>query len=108
MVPFPDIDIIYMDGHTEKQMLPVIKYKNKVIVFVADLIPSAGHIPIPYIMAYDTRPLISMNEKNEFLKTAVENNYFLFFEHDPVHECCSLQETERGIRAKEFFKFSEI
>jgi glyoxylase-like metal-dependent hydrolase (beta-lactamase superfamily II) len=106
--PFSNIDIIYMDGHTEKQMLPVIKYKNKVIVFAADLIPSAGHIPVPYIMSYDTRPLISMNEKSVFLKTAFDKNYILFFEHDPVHECCSLQETEKGIRANEFFKLSEI
>jgi hypothetical protein len=89
-------------------MLPQIQYKNKTIVYMADLLPSAGHIPIPYVMAYDMFPLITMNEKKAFLEEAVENDYILFFEHDPVNECCNLQQTDRGIRAKELFKLSEI
>jgi hypothetical protein len=75
---------------------------------MADLLPSAGHIPIPYVMAYDMYPLTTLNEKKSFLKEAVENNYILFFEHDPVQECCNLQQTEKGIRPKEFFKLEEI
>jgi len=108
-VPFSDnISIRYANGHTKDMMLPQIKYKNKTIVYMADLLPSAGHIPIPYVMAYDMFPLISMNEKKSFLKEAVENDYILFFEHDPVNECCTLQQTDRGIRAKDFFKLGEI
>ena len=108
-VPFSDnISIRYVNGHTKDMMLPQIKYKNKTIVYMADLLPSAGHIPIPYVMAYDMFPLISMNEKKSFLKEAVENDYILFFEHDPVNECCTLQQTDRGIRAKDFFKLGEI
>ena len=75
---------------------------------MADLLPSAAHIPIPYVMAYDMFPLTTINEKKSFLREAIENNYILFFEHDPKYECCNLQQTERGIRAKEFFKLEEI
>ena len=75
---------------------------------MADLLPSAGHIPIPYVMAYDMNPLTTLNEKKSFLKEAVEGDYILFFEHDPVHKCCNLQQTERGIRAKDYFKLEEI
>jgi hypothetical protein len=89
-------------------MLPEIKYKNKTVAFMADLLPSAGHIPIPYVMAYDMNPLITLGEKRNFLNHALANNYILFFEHDPVNECCALQQTERGIRPKEFFKLEEI
>jgi len=103
-----DIDVLYAHGHTDAMMLPKIKYKGKTIVFMADLLPSAGHIPIPYIMAYDMFPLTTLNEKTSFLKEALENDYILFFEHDPVYECCNLQQTERGIRAKDFFKLEEI
>ncbi|MES1215542.1 MAG: MBL fold metallo-hydrolase [Bacteroidota bacterium] len=102
------ISLRFVNGHTESMMLPQIKYKDKTIVFMADLLPSAGHIPIPYVMAYDMFPLTSINEKRSFLKEALEYNYILFFEHDPVHECCNLQQTERGIRPKDFFKLSEI
>jgi glyoxylase-like metal-dependent hydrolase (beta-lactamase superfamily II) len=103
-----NISIRFVSGHTEQMMLPQIKYKDKTIVFMADLMPSAGHLPIPYVMAYDMFPLTSMNEKRSFLKEAIEGNYILFFEHDPVNECCSLQQTERGVRPKDFFKLSEI
>jgi len=107
--PFNEnIAIRFVSGHTESMMLPQIQYKNKTIVYMADLLPSAGHIPIPYVMAYDMFPLTSMNEKKSFLKEAVENDYILFFEHDPVNECCNLQQTDRGIRAKDFFKLEEI
>lgn len=102
------ISLRFVNGHTESMMLPQIKYKDKTIVFTADLLPSAGHIPIPYVMAYDMFPLTSINEKKSFLKEALDNNYILFFEHDPIHECCNLQQTERGIRPKDFFKLSEI
>lgn len=103
-----NINIRFVSGHTESMMLPQINYKGKTVVFMADLLPSQGHIPIPYIMAYDMFPLTSMNEKKSFLKEAIENDYFLFFEHDPVYECCNLQQTERGIRPKDFFKLEEI
>lgn len=102
------IIIRFVNGHTKSMMLPQIQYKNKTIVYMADLLPSAGHIPIPYIMAYDMFPLTTLNEKKWFLKEAIENDYILFFEHDPVRECCNLQQTERGIRPKDFFKLSEI
>ena len=98
-----NITIRFVNGHTKDMMLPQIKYKGKTIVFMADLLPSAGHIPIPYVMAYDMFPLTTLNEKKSFLKEAVENDYILFFEHDPVYECCNLQQTEKGIRPKRFF-----
>ena len=101
--PFKNIDFIFVDGHTDKQMLPVIKDKDKTLVYVADLIPSVGHLPIAYVMGYDTRPLLAMEEKTKFLKEALEKNYTLFFEHDPLNECCSLMQTEKGIRMKESF-----
>ncbi|HEY6504337.1 MAG TPA: MBL fold metallo-hydrolase [Chitinophagaceae bacterium] len=103
-----NITVRFVSGHTESMMLPQVQYRGKTIVYVADLLPSAGHIPIPYVMAYDMFPLTTLLEKKSFLKEAVENDYLLFFEHDPVNECCSLQQTERGIRAKDFFKLSEI
>jgi len=102
------ISVRFVNGHTESMMLPEIKYKDKTVVFMADLLPSAGHIPIPYVMAYDMNPLITLGEKRNFLNHALKNDYILFFEHDPVHECCTLQQTERGIRPKEFFKLEDI
>jgi glyoxylase-like metal-dependent hydrolase (beta-lactamase superfamily II) len=103
-----NIDIRFVSGHTESMMLPQVKYKDRTIVFMADLLPSAGHIPIPFVMAYDMFPLTTLHEKKAFLKEAVEGNYTLFFEHDPVHECCTLHQTEKGIRPKDFFKLDEI
>lgn len=102
------ISLRFVNGHTESMMLPQIKYNDKTIVFMADLLPSAGHIPIPYVMAYDMFPLNTINEKKSFLKEAIENKYILFFEHDPKYECCNLQQTERGIRTKDLFKLEEI
>ena len=108
-VQFTDnISVRFVSGHTESMMLPQINYNGKTVVFMADLLPSAGHIPLPYIMGYDMFPLQTLNEKKSFLKEALENDYILFFEHDKDHECCTLQQTERGIRPKEFFKLEEI
>ena len=103
-----NISIRFVSGHTESMMLPQIKYKGKTIVFMADLLPSAGHIPLPYVMGYDMQPLITLREKKSFLNEAVDSDYILFFEHDPVHECCTLLQTEKGVRANDFFKLSEI
>jgi glyoxylase-like metal-dependent hydrolase (beta-lactamase superfamily II) len=103
-----NISIRFVNGHTESMMLPQIQYKKKTIVYMADLLPSAGHIPIPYVMAYDMFPLTTLNEKKSFLNEAIDNDYILFFEHDPLNECCNLQHTERGIRPKEFFKLEEV
>jgi len=94
-------------GHTEAMLIPHIAYQDKTLVFMADLLPSAAHIPIPYVMAYDMFPLTTLNEKKSFLKEAAENNYTLFFEHDPQLECCQLQITEKGIRAGESFSLKE-
>ncbi len=94
----PDISFLMVNGHTESQMIPHIKYKGETIVFAADLIPSVGHIPIPYIPSYDTRPLLSMDEKTKFLKEAYDKDYVLFLEHDAYNQCCKLKETEKGIR----------
>jgi glyoxylase-like metal-dependent hydrolase (beta-lactamase superfamily II) len=106
--PFENMDVIFVDGHTEKQMLPKINYKDKIIVFVADLLPSIGHIPLPYVMGYDVRPLLTLKEKKAFLNEAADNNYILYFEHDPVVECCTVKRTERGVRLNETFKLSEV
>lgn len=105
---FPGFKTKFVYGHTEAMMLPLIQYKNQTIAYMADLIPSAGHIPIAYVMAYDIRPLISLQEKESFLTTAVENNYVLFFEHDPKIEACTLQQTDRGIRMGEEVKLNAL
>ena len=103
-----NISIRFVNGHTESMMLPQIRYKDQTIVYMADLLPSAGHIPIPYVMAYDMFPLTTLNEKKSFLKEAVDNNYTLFFEHDAQQECCNLQQTEKGIRVGDTFALKEI
>lgn len=100
--------IFYADGHTEKQMIPVIKYKGETVVFMADLLPTTGHIPLPYVMSFDTRPLLTMSEKELFLTQAAKNNYLLFMQHDAHHEICTVHQTEKGIRLKETYKFKEI
>jgi len=103
-----NISIRFVDGHTESMMLPQINYNGKTIVFMADLLPSVGHIPVPYVMAYDTRPLLTMNEKKLFLQEAAEKELILFFQHDPKIECCTLHQTERGIRMKESFELNSL
>ena len=94
-------EVLFVDGHTEKQMIPIVSYKGQKIAFSADLIPTAGHIPLPYIMSYDVRPLVSMKEKELFLDFCYENNVFLFFEHDASVELCSVKKTGRGVRLNE-------
>lgn len=106
--PFTQFDILTVNGHTEKQMIPLIKYRDKKIVFAADLFPSVGHIPLPYVMSFDVRPLLTMEEKKAFLKEALNNQYYIFFEHDPSYEVCTLQQTEKGIRMKNTFLLEEI
>ena len=106
---FPaEIEIRQAYGHTDSMMLPQVKYKGKTIIFMADLIPSVAHIPLPYVMGYDMFPLTTLNEKKSFLTIAQQNDFILFFEHDPQIECCNLQLTDKGIRQKDTFKLSDI
>ncbi len=102
------ITIRHAYGHTDDMMLPQIDYKGKTIVYMADLLPSAAHIPVPYVMAYDMFPMTTLNEKKSFLTEAQQKDFVLFFEHDPLIECCTLQLTDKGIRLKESFKLSQI
>ncbi len=106
--PFPKFDIFYASGHTDKMMIPKIRFNGMVICYMADLLPSTGHIPLPYIMGYDTRPLISLEEKENFLNEAADKQYILFFEHDPINECCTVKRTEKGVRLDQVFKLSEL
>ncbi|WP_293313047.1 MBL fold metallo-hydrolase [Pedobacter sp. UBA5917] len=103
-----NISISFAYGHTDAMMLPKINYKGKTIVYMADLLPSVGHLPLPYVMAYDMFPLKTLTEKQAFLEEAVNNNYILYLEHDPINECCTLQRTEKGIRVAETFNLSDI
>lgn len=103
-----DISIRFCYGHTDAMMLPQIEYRGETLVFMADLLPSIYHIPLPWVMAYDMFPLKSLKEKEAFLKEALEKNYILYFEHDPEHECCRLVETKKGIRAGETFTLADI
>ncbi|MEO8234420.1 MAG: MBL fold metallo-hydrolase [Flavobacterium sp.] len=103
-----DFGIFFVDGHTEKMMIPHIQYQDKTIAFCADLIPTAGHLPLPYVMGYDTRPLLTMPEKSKFLTAAAQNNYYLFLEHDAHNEIITVEQTEKGIRLKETFSCLEI
>jgi glyoxylase-like metal-dependent hydrolase (beta-lactamase superfamily II) len=106
--PFSQFDILFVSGHTEKMMIPKIKYKGRIICYMADLLPSVGHIPLAYVMGYDTRPLLTLEEKEKFLTEAADNNYVLFFEHDSVNQCCTLTKTDRGVRLDQTFPLSEI
>lgn len=101
-------DILFADGHTEKQMLPHIQYKGKTIVFTADLLPTVGHIPLPYVASYDTRPLLSMDEKTKFLNMAADKEFILFLEHDAHNELCTVKHTEKGVRLNQTYKFNEV
>lgn len=104
---FYGMDVTFVDGHTDSMMLPHIQYQGKTIVFMADLLPSVGHLPLPYVMGYDTRPLITLGEKEKFLNRAADEELILFLEHDSVNECCTVQHTDKGVRVKETFKFDE-
>jgi glyoxylase-like metal-dependent hydrolase (beta-lactamase superfamily II) len=106
--PFPQFDIFYASGHTDKMMIPKIRYKDRTICYVSDLLPSVGHIPLPYVMGYDTRPLLTLEEKERFLNEAADNDHVLFFEHDARHECCTVKRTEKGVRVNEIFSLQEI
>ena len=101
-------NVLKMDGHTEKQMLPKIFYQGKTIIFMADLLPTIGHIPVPYVMGYDTRPLLTIKEKEAFLSEAADHDYFLFLEHDAYSEICTVQHTNKGVRLKETHKLKDI
>lgn len=103
-----NIKIRFVFGHTESMMLPQISYKGKTILYMADLLPSVGHIPLPYVMGYDMFPLQTLKEKKDFLTESLQNDYILFLEHDPINECCTLQETDKGIRVNDTFKLSDI
>lgn len=105
---FDNFGVLFVDGHTESQMIPHLQYKGRTLVFMADLLPSVGHIPLPYVMGYDTRPLITLDEKGKFLKRAADENFVLFLEHDGVNQCCTLQNTEKGIRLNETFHLEEL
>jgi len=100
--------IFFVDGHTEKMMVPHVHYQDKTICFMADLLPTAGHIPLPYVVGYDTRPLLTLPEKEKFMNTAADNNYYLFLEHDAHNEIITVEKTEKGVRLKDVFKSSEI
>jgi glyoxylase-like metal-dependent hydrolase (beta-lactamase superfamily II) len=103
-----NIDILFTHGHTQSMMLPLIKYKGRIICYMADLIPSSSHIPLPYVMGYDMFPMTTLIEKEQFLKKACQENYILFFEHDPIGECCTIEMTERGFKRKESFTLDNI
>ncbi|WP_462266015.1 MBL fold metallo-hydrolase [Mucilaginibacter sp.] len=102
------VNIRFVYGHTDAMMLPQIACKGKTLVYMADLLPSTGHLPLPYVMAYDMFPLKTLDEKKEFFTKAVENEYILYLEHDPINECCTLQQTEKGIRIKETFNLTDL
>lgn len=106
--PIEGMDLLWVNGHTEAQMIPHIQYQNQTLVFMADLLPSTGHIPLPYVMGYDTRPLLTLDEKANFLKTAAEQEYVLVLEHDNYSECCTVHEVEGRIKLKEKFQFKDI
>ena len=105
---FEQFNVFFANGHTDKQMLPLINYKGHTIAYAADLIPSAGHIPLPYVMGYDMRPLLTLEEKERFLKQAVAENWVLFFEHDAVNQCATVKMTEKGPRLDRTFDLSEL
>jgi glyoxylase-like metal-dependent hydrolase (beta-lactamase superfamily II) len=102
------LKMLFVDGHTEKQMIPIIDYKDKTLVFMADFLPTTGHIPLPYVMGYDTRPLLTLSEKQIFLNEAADHEYYLFLEHDAYHEICTVKHTEKGVRLNKTFNFDDI
>ena len=103
-----NFDIFFVNGHTEKQMIPHVNYKGKKVVFMADLLPTAGHLPLPFVMGYDTRPLLTMPEKEKFLNLAANNNYYLFLEHDAHNPIITVKHTEKGVRLDECFTINEF
>lgn len=104
----PGFNIRYAFGHTDAMMLPQLTYKNRTIIYAADLLPSTGHIPLPYVMSYDMFPLQTLKEKQIFLEEAAANNYVIYLEHDSINECCTVEQTEKGVRLKEIFKLTDL
>ncbi len=105
---FPGVSVRIFNGHTDGQVIPFIRYGEKTVVYMADLLPSAAHVPLPYVMSYDTRPLITLTEKEAFMAEAAEKGYVLFFEHDIQNECCTVHATDKGIRLKETFPLASV
>ncbi|QNE39548.1 MBL fold metallo-hydrolase [Hymenobacter sp. NBH84] len=101
-------EIIFADGHTEKMMVPVLEYKGRTVAYMADLLPSVAHIPLPYVMSYDMRPLVTLSEKEQILRHAAEENWVLLLEHDPTVEACTVQLTEKGVRVADTFRLDEL
>ena len=101
-------DIFFANGHTDKQMIPMIQYNGKTICFMADLLPTAGHLPLPFVMGYDTRPLLTLDEKEKFLNLAADQNYYLFLEHDAHNEIITVQHTEKGVRLKDVYTTNDV
>jgi glyoxylase-like metal-dependent hydrolase (beta-lactamase superfamily II) len=99
--PFEAVELIYVDGHTEKMTLPIFRIGGRAIAYVADLIPSSAHLPLPYVMSYDVRPLLSMDEKAQVLQRAADEDWILVFEHDPVIEAATVMRTDKGIRLRD-------
>ncbi|MBN8822185.1 MULTISPECIES: MBL fold metallo-hydrolase [unclassified Spirosoma] len=106
--PYTDIQLLYVDGHTEKMTLPVFQINGRTVAYMADLIPSSGHIPLPYVMSYDVRPLLTMEEKTQVLQKAAAENWILVFEHDPITEAATVEMTEKGVRIKDKGRLSEL
>lgn len=104
----PNVSAKIFHGHTDGQLIPHIKYKDKSIAFMADLLPSTAHVPMPWVMSYDTKPLVTLKDKQRFFKEALEENVFLFFEHDLYNECCSIEMTEKGIKVKDTYTLKEL
>ena len=103
-----DFGIFFADGHTDKQMIPMLEYQRKTLCFMADLLPTAGHLPLPFVMGYDTRPLLTLPEKEKFLQVAANDNYYLFLEHDAHNHIITVKNTEKGVRLNEVFTFNEL
>lgn len=104
----PNIDIFFAHGHTDAQMIPIIDYNGRKVAFMADLLPSVGHFPIPFVMGYDTRPLLTLDEKEKFLNQAADNDYILMFEHDSVNECSTVAHTDKGVRSDQTLRLDEL
>ena len=105
---FAGFDALLVNGHTDAMMIPHLRYKGRTLCYMADLLPSVHHIPLPWVMAYDTRPLLTMEEKGKFLERAADEQFVLFFEHDPVNQCATVERTEKGVRLKETFPLSAL
>lgn len=105
---FPEFDAFIVNGHTDAMMIPHIRYKGRTVVFMADLLPSVHHIPVPWVMGYDTRPLLTIDEKSDFLEVAADKDHVLFFEHDAEHQCATVERTDKGIRLKETFRLEDL